>query len=305
MGWRGNAAVLTAAVMWALMTVFIRIFNGDGLFAMEIVEVRALGAAILFFLILFVYDRRKLCVRWRDLWCFFATGTIGVAFFNFCYFKTVERTDIAVAAVLLYTAPVFVMLFSAMLFREKLQKKHWIQAGLAFLGCVLISGVFSQNRNISLTGFLVGVLSGIGYAFYTIFSKVAVQKGYASITIMAYTFLFASVGGAFFTSFEEIGTYVSETGGKGLLFCMMVSLITTVLPNSLYTYGLRYIAGSRAGMFTFADPVAAMIFAFVCFGEKPPLMTLVGVGLILVSLWSNGLGTGACSEDREKSETKI
>lgn len=273
-----------AAVMWALMTIFIRIFNENGLSAMEIVEIRALGATILFFAILLVQDRKKLYVKWRDLWCFFATGTIGVAFFNFCYFKTVETTDIAVAAVLLYTAPVFVMLFSAILFREKLQKRNWLQAGLAFLGCVLISGVFSQNRIISLTGFLVGLLSGIGYAFYTIFSKVAVQKGYASLTIMAYTFLFASVGGAFFSSFHNMKNYFVGTGAKGLLFCIIVSIVTTVLPNSLYTYGLRYIESSRAGMLTFVDPIAAMVFAFVYFGEKPPLMTLVGVGLILFSL---------------------
>lgn len=284
MRWRGITAVLMAAVMWALMTIFIRIFNENGLFAMEIVEIRALGATILFFAILLVQDRKKLYVKWRDLWCFFATGTIGVAFFNFCYFKTVETTDIAVAAVLLYTAPVFVMLFSAILFREKLQKRNWLQAGLAFLGCVLISGVFSQNRNISLTGFLVGVLSGIGYAFYTIFSKVAVQKGYASITIMAYTFLFASIGGAFFSSFHNMKNYFIGTGVKGLLFCIIVSVVTTVLPNSLYTYGLRHIESSKAGMLTFVDPIAAMVFAFVCFGEKPHLMTLVGVGLILFSL---------------------
>ena len=80
------------------------------------------GLLSLFFdmwLWLFVRDRRALKLKtWKHLWYFVGTGMISLAFFNSRYFACIERSNIGLAALLLYTAPVFVMLFSAVLFGE-------------------------------------------------------------------------------------------------------------------------------------------------------------------------------------------
>ena len=80
---------------------------------------RTACAAIVMWRWLFVRDRRALKLKtWKHLWYFVGTGMISLAFFNSRYFACIERSTIGLAALLLYTAPVFVMLFSAVLFGE-------------------------------------------------------------------------------------------------------------------------------------------------------------------------------------------
>ncbi len=85
---------------------------------MESVAVRSTVAAILYFFWLLFTDRAAVRVRLQDLWYFVGTGIFSVLFFNWCYFNAISLSALSVAAVLLYTSPVFVMLLSALCFQE-------------------------------------------------------------------------------------------------------------------------------------------------------------------------------------------
>jgi drug/metabolite transporter (DMT)-like permease len=281
----GVVFVFMAASLWATMSVFVRLFNNSGLFAMEIVELRCIVTSLLIIAVTFVGDRSLLKIKIKDWWCFFGAGAIGVAFFNYCYFKTIYVTDIAVASILLYTAPIFVMLISIVVFKEKLTKIKVASIIIAFTGCILVSGFMFGNKTLTPKGFFIGLCAGIGYALYTIFSKVALEKGYCATTVTIYTFLFGSIGGMFFTSFTDISTYMTENGIGGLLFCIVVAAVATTIPNNLYAYGLKCIESSKAAVISFIDPVISATLAFFIFREVPSGTSLIGMGLIIFALF--------------------
>ena len=187
--WKATGCVLLAGIFWGSMGLFVRQLNAAGLYAIDVMQLRVLASAIFVGLYLLLFDRQKLRLRPRDIWCFAGSGICSLMLFSWCYFTGMQAASLAVMAVLLYTAPVFVMLMSIVFFREKLTGAKLTALVLCLAGCVLVSGVGSSER-LGLRGLLLGLGAGFGYALYSIFGRCAIDRGYSSWTITFYTFVF-------------------------------------------------------------------------------------------------------------------
>ena len=276
--------IVGAGCLWGTMGLFVRRMGDMGLRSMEIVEARSILSAIMLLVLVLIRDRQLLKVNPRNLWTFAGTGIFSMVFFNVCYFSTIRQMNLSAAAILLYTAPIFVMLLSLMIFREPMTGRKVLALALAFGGCCLVSGLASAAEGLTAVGLLLGLGSGIGYALYSIFSRFALNRGVGSITITVYTFLFAAVGGAFFTDFGSI-LEAFRSQGPGLLgFLAVYCIVTTVAPYLLYTTGLRYVENGPASVMASVEPVMATLLGLVAFGEKPTLTALLGMALVLGAL---------------------
>ena len=114
-----SACILAAGSMWGTMGLWVRRLTAEGLDSMQILALRIVVTAVMMLVFLAVYNRKLLKIRWKDLWCFLGTGICSIVFFGYCYNRTIVLTSLSVAAILLYTAPIFVMILSRFLFGEK------------------------------------------------------------------------------------------------------------------------------------------------------------------------------------------
>lgn len=96
--------------------------------------------------------------------------------FTYCYFRTMQTTSLSVAAVLLYTAPIMVTIMSVPLFKEKLTASKVAACVLAFTGCIFVTGLLGNAQAVSASGILTGLLSGFGYALYSIFGRFCAES---------------------------------------------------------------------------------------------------------------------------------
>ena len=135
---------------------------------------------------------------------------MSLLLFSLCYFKAMDYMSLSNAAILLYTAPCFVILFSALLFKEKITARKLAAMLIAFTGCCLVSGIGAGSK-ISTTGILFGLGSGICYALFSIFSRFAINRGYSTFTINFYTCLLAGVVSPILGT--EVITELSAVGG--------------------------------------------------------------------------------------------
>lgn len=275
-----TCSVVTAAALWGLMGVFVRHFSAVGLWSLETTEVRILCGLVLLGVYLGLFHRDKLRVRVRDLWCFVGTGIVSLLFFSWCYFQTMTLTSLAVAGVLLYTAPVFVMLLSAVLFRERITGRKAAALGMAVAGCALVSGIGTAGA-LSPTGLLLGLGSGFFYALYSIFGRYAIRRGYDSWTITFYTFLFCAGGGVLMCDWGQVGQAVSAEGGQFFLWVAAMGLVTAFAAYLLYTWGLERIESSRAAILASVEPVVAALVGVFWFHETVSLPALAGIVLVL------------------------
>jgi DME family drug/metabolite transporter len=277
---RASLAIVCAGVLWGTMGIFVHVFNAVGLSALDISELRAIGCAAVMFVVLLVRDRHLPHLRLRDVWCFLGTGLLSILLFNVCYFATIASTSMSVAAVLLYTAPAFVMLMSRVLFKERFTRPKVLALVLTVIGCFLSSNVLGSGATITAFGLFTGIMSGIGYALYTIFSRYALERGYDPLTIVFFTYLVTALGGAIIADFSQMGVAFSSSW-RIVAVALVYVVVTTALPYTLYTLGLIHTGNSRASIIVSIEPVAATVFGFVFFSETPSLLVLLGMACVL------------------------
>ncbi len=275
--------ILLAGILWGTLGVPTRVLDAQGLSAMQCVIFRAWGASVILIPALFLYDRRLLRIRLKDIWCFLGTGVCSIVFFNTCYFMAMTMTSLSVAAVLLYTAPIFVVLLSRLLFGESLTGKKLLAMALAFVGCVFVTGIAGGGAALSGRGLLVGLGAGFGYALYSIFGRLALNRGYTSMTVTAYTFLTASIVMLPFSRPGQIWKAVSAGRQAGMAAAYLV-LAGTAAAYLLYTVGLVYVEASKASIMASIEPVVATLTGMILYGERPTAAGAIGIVLVLTAV---------------------
>lgn len=272
--------VLTAGILWGTMGIYVRKLNALGFTTIEIVAVRSIVTAILLLVVLFFYNRQMLKIRLKDIWCFIGTGILSIVFFNYCYFKAITMTSLSVAAVLLYTAPAIVMVLSAVLFHEKITMVKIISLLATFAGCIFVTGLVGNAGSLSIGGVLMGLGAGLGYALYSIFSRYALERGYHSLTISYYTFVFACLGALPMADISMIYDACKEEFGM-IGFYIIFGLVSTVIPYITYTLGLTAMENSKASIVASVEPVAATVVGILMFHENMTVNNLIGIVLVL------------------------
>ncbi|MCH5316850.1 MAG: EamA family transporter [Eubacterium sp.] len=272
--------ILTAAAGWGVIGVFTRPLTAAGLSAIQTTVVRSLTVLIGMGIFLLLKDKSLFRVKLKDFWIFLGTGLVSIVFFNVCYFLTIGKTTLATASVLLYTAPCFVMLMSAVFFKEKITAQKIAALVIAFLGCALASGF--AGGDISLAVLLTGIGSGLGYASYSIFGKVALKK-YHTFTLIFYTFFVATIGLLPFSNIVGAASALA-VDMTAVLCALGLGLISTFMPYIFYTTGLKHIDAGKASVMAFAEPMVATVAGILIFKETLKLSNAIGILLIFAAI---------------------
>lgn len=280
---RSILCILTAGVLWSSLGIFVRSLNEAGIMSMDIVFLRAVVTAAALFVYLLIRNRDLLRIRLRDVWCFLGTGIASITFFNYCYFQTVAMASLSTAAVLLYTAPVFVMVLSYFLFKEEFSGKKVAAIVLTVAGCALVTGVLEGGQAVTWQAVLYGLGAGLGYGLYSIFGRFALEKGYHSLTITFYTFAVAAVSTVFFADIRGIAA-VSFSSASMLFVSVALGIVCTVLPFLLYTVGLLGTDNSTASIVASIEPVTATLFGVIVYRESIDTAQICGIVLVLAGV---------------------
>lgn len=279
---KSTLLVLAAAALWGCIGIFTNALAARGLTSLEITSVRLTGAGLLLSLYVLFRSRDLFRIRLRHLWCFLGTGIGSFVFFNWCYFNCIRECSLSIAAILLYTAPCFVILLSALIFREALTWRKGIALFVTFAGCVLVTGIGS-GLSISDMGLLLGLGSGFGYALYSIFGRAALQRGYSPAAITLWTTI---CGGLGVLPLLDFGHYLPALGqGDTLLLSLGLILFCTIAPMYLYTVGLSGLENGRASILATLEPVVATVLSVFLYGEQLGVSRLAGILLVLSAVW--------------------
>ena len=142
---------IIAGIFWGSGGVFVRTLNSYGMDSITIFASRITLATILLFIALLLFDKESLKIKIKDLWLFIGTGILGVMLLNLSYNEAAFTITLSLAAVLLGLAPIFAIIFSAILFKEKITSKKIICIILALFGCVLVSGILENGSGADLS----------------------------------------------------------------------------------------------------------------------------------------------------------
>lgn len=271
-------SIFLAAALWGIIGLWNRRLMAGGLSPTVIVTVRNFGGCVLLCAVFAVKDRSVFRVKKEHLKYFFGTGIISVVLFTICYFSCQQICSLAVASILLYTAPSFVVVLSALLWREPITKRKILVLFLTLLGCSMVCGLFAGQVTVTFSGILLGLGSGFFYALYSIFGRYALAH-YSSMTVTVWTFLFAGPASLVLLRPADISAMTGDASMPLTAVCLII--FSTVLPYLLYTNGLAKVESGKASILASLEPVVAALTGVIVFGEPMTAVTALGIVLVL------------------------
>lgn len=274
--------IIIAGCLWGIIALFINELNKIGFSSMQCVAIRVFLSAVILLTYLCIKKRAFLYIKLKDIKYFIGTGILSIVFFNFCYFECIKIIGgAAIPALLLYTAPIFVMIFSCIFFKEKMTVSKIISLIIAFLGLCFVTGCFGKSESISLVTILLGLGSGLGYALYSIFGKFLVNK-YNILTITTYTFIVATLGVIPISNIWTVFYLFVDL--KSILLSLGLAIFCTILPFLFYTKGLNKVEAGKAAILATIEPFMATIIGVLVYNENLSLFKILGLILIFLSI---------------------
>ncbi len=275
----GEATILLSTLLWGSIGIFTRSLTELGFSSVQIVTVRAVITVLTIGIVILIKDPKLFKFKPKDLWMFLGTGICSFLFFNICYMSSIVENSLSVACILMYTSPIWVTLMSAVLFKERLTFKSVSALIICFGGSALVC--LSSSLKLTGIGLVYGLLSGFGYALYSIFGKFAAEK-YNTLTITFYTFLFATVGALPICNVKALAPLVFTV--KGSLLSVAIAVACTILPYLLYTYGLSKTTAGKASILSITEPCVAAVVGMIAFSELLGIQGFLGILAVIFGL---------------------
>lgn len=276
------ASILAAAALWGVIGLWNRSLMAGGFTPTDIVVVRNFGGMALLVLVFALWDRSVFRVRREHLKYFFGTGVVSVLLFTVCYFSCQRICSLAVASILLYTAPSFVVVLSAVLWHEPVTKRKLLALALTLLGCALVCGLFAGGLTVTAPGILLGLGAGFFYALYSVFGRYALAQ-YGPMTVTVWTFLFAGPASLLMLRPGRMAAALSSP--RQWLLSLGLVVFSTAAPYILYTRGLARVESGKASIMASLEPVAATLVGALAFGEALSPVTLAGILCVLAGVY--------------------
>ena len=276
---------ILAGMMFGSSGIFVRTLTQNGIDSTTLLFLRFSIAIIPILIAILLTDKKLLKVNLRDI-PLFIVCSICIVGLNLCYNESMNSIPLSLAATLLSIAPIFVLIFAYVVFREKITRRKFVCMILAIAGCMLMTGVLESNiANISIYGIILGVGAGVFWAIYLMASKKSIEQGNHTFTILFYSIIIISIALIPFTDFNQISNFVSINPTVTILFLIIHSTFSFALPYIFSTVSLNYIdSGVSSILLSGAEPFAALIFGLIIYAEVPTPLMFCGFLLTLIAM---------------------
>ncbi|SFE99465.1 DMT family transporter [Alteribacillus iranensis] len=226
--------------------------------------------------------------RFKQNWTFSARlyiwsllAGVGVAGNFTFYFLSIQASSIAVAATLMYTAPVFVLFIS---FLVRIERSTWFKWGCisgVLLGIILLTGAYNTDSiSASFLGAAAGLAAGLSYALFIFGFKHASSIGKPQTTLTFAFFSFCLIL-LLFTDIEEAASVVTSSD---IGWFLLLGIVGAGISFIIYLIGIRRTTPTTASMVAMVEPVTASLFGVLLMGDHLTTIQLLGMMLILLTI---------------------
>ena len=291
---------ILAGIMFGSTGIFVRTLTENGVDSTTLLFLRFSIAALYIFIVILLTDKSLLKIKKEDIPLLVLCG-LCILGLNLCYNSSINKVPLSLAAILLSTAPVFVLIFEYFLFNEKITSIKVLCVILVLIGCTLVTGLIEENSiDISILGIIAGIGSAVFWAIYSVASRKSIDMGRHTFTILFYSLITITIVTIPFTNFGQITNFVSLNIVPNTIFLLLHSLISFALPYIFITISLNHIDAGTAVILCSGEPIAALVFGMIFYLEMPTFLMVCGVFITIAALIL--LSRSSANEDAKKSE---
>jgi len=289
---RGYLYIATATFFWGVAASLGRAaFTGrlPGLQALRPIDPLILSQSRATFSFLVLLPVLGLLRGWRrlrlpvaDLRQAFLIGILGVAASNYFYYLAIQKTNVATAIIVQYTAPIWVLLYTVARGLQRPTLQRVAAVGLAMTGIALVIGVFGgSGLRLDTIGVFAALLAAFSFAFYNIGGHNILAR-HDRWTVLLYTTCSASLFWLLVNPPWKV-TAAHYSSGQ-CLFLLLFSLLSVMAPFSFYFAGLQHLEPTRAIVVSCLEPVFSIVIAAIVLGEVMRPLQVVGIIFVLAAI---------------------
>lgn len=278
----GFIFVLLAGVGFGFLGIFGRLAFQSGLSVGELLTFRFALAALILFIGLLFYKPKLLKINLKQLAISAALGIFGYAVFSTLYFKSIEGISVALAALLLFSFPIFVSLGAHFILKERMPRRQVFSLLLACVGLmVLLWGPLVVH---SLASVVFAIAAALAYSVYVLVSGRYQQK-VPPLTSSLYVII--SAGLALFIFHQPSFSRIPHLTSHQVLIILGIAVVSTIGPLALFLAGLQKLSSANASIIVMIEPVVAALAAWLLLGEQLTVQQSLGGGIVLLALFLN------------------
>ncbi|WP_202078753.1 EamA family transporter [Caldalkalibacillus salinus] len=277
--WIGFVLVLLGASFWGIGgTVAQRLFQGEGISVDWLVSVRLLVAGLIMIIIaLLTHSNAHVFHIWKDKRAvkkLVIFGLCGMLAVQYTYMASISLGNAAVATLLQYLAPVFIIFYLIITKVSKLKFREILAVSLALTGTFfLLTNGSVDTLSVPFSAVVWGVLSGVALAFYTLYAGQLLDE-WGSLNVIGWAMIIGgTVLGVFHQPWDvDMSGWTLET----LIYLFFVVIFGTMIAFWFYLESLKYLKPQETSLLGSVEPLAA-IWLQIPFGA----FQMLGAGLIL------------------------
>ena len=272
----GYMYILIAGLFWSILGFFVTKLTECGFTSFEIIFFR-LGIGFISIAIFAKLRRPELLKIKRNMYIF-----VQVVF-NIFYLKAINSVGTSTAAVLLYTSPLFVALFSKLIYKERINFLKIISLIVCFLGAFITVTEGKLNyENLNLLGIVFGIIAAIAYSLFSIFGKKALEE-MDNLTMIAYSFLIGAL--IILLKIDVLHMISCINNLKAVLLIIAFGVITGALAYISYSIGVKKgVELSVAGVLASVELIFAVLIGWTLLGEQYSFIKLIGIIFMAISM---------------------
>jgi drug/metabolite transporter, DME family len=289
---RGYAYIAGATFLWGVAATLGRAaFTGRLLPSGEALKIDPLilsqsrtSFSFLVLLVVLVARRggQELKVPVQDLVRFVLLGVLGVAASNYFYYLAIQKTNVATAIILQYTAPVFVLLYTVACGLQRAAAPKVAAVGLAVVGSGLAIGVVGGGGlRLNAVGVAAAMLAAVSFAFYNVAGHSLLAR-YDRWIVLFYSTLSASLFWLLINPpWKLVAAHYSATAWG---FMLVFAVVSVLAPFSCYFAGLQHLEPTRAIVSSCLEPVFSIVIAAIVLGEVVRPAQTLGIVVVLAAI---------------------
>ena len=211
----------------------------------------------------------------------FVMGVVGVAASNYFYYLAIQKTTVATAIIIQYTAPVLVLLYMVARRLQRATVQRVLGVAAAMAGVVLVIGLVGHGHiKLDPVGVIVAEAAAFSFAFYNVFGHKLVTR-FDPWRVLTFVLLGSTLFWLFVNPPWKVAAAHYSGAQWGFLF--VFACISVLVPFALYFTGLRFLDATRAIVTSCLEPVFAILFAALFVGERLSWIQIIGVLLVVAA----------------------
>jgi drug/metabolite transporter, DME family len=281
---KGTALVALASIFWGLSGGVAGILMAKGWGAFVVSFYRG-AIGLMFTLVWLALRPRDSGLDKRRLWFWSTIAGLGVAGDFAFYFVSIAEGSVAVAATLMYCAPIFVYLVSFAFKLERPTPPKWAAIAVVIFGVVLLTRIYQIGvTDVTPLCIGAGLLSGLSYAVFIFGFKFATPHGSPqAILVIAFTVIVATL----IWPADSDQTLAALSTSSWPLF-LALGVLGAGLSFFIYILGVKHTKPAVASIVAMVEPVTASLFGVIVLNESLSGSQLLGMALILVTATALG-----------------